>query len=137
MWQLIGSPGYPQDDEKVRSRAEEALAVFQKVYAKNKALAGAVLGYAYGKAGRRDEALQVLAEMERLSKQRYIPPQEFAIIYIGLGDNDNAFLWLEKAYNEHFAVLINLTVDPIFLNLRSDPRFASLVERLRLPPPPP
>jgi eukaryotic-like serine/threonine-protein kinase len=118
-------------------RSEEALGIFQRVYAKDMDLVRAVLGYAYGKAGRKDEALKILAEMDKLSKQKYVPPQEFAIIYIGLGDNDNAFLWLEREYDERFAGLINLTIDPIFLNLRSDPRFASLVERLKLSPPPP
>jgi hypothetical protein len=73
--------------------------------------------------------------MQALAKQKYVPPQEFAIIYIGLSDNDNAFAWLERAYNEHFATLPYMTVDPIFSGLRSDPRYAALVQRLKLPPP--
>jgi serine/threonine protein kinase/tetratricopeptide (TPR) repeat protein len=115
-------------------RSEEALRTFERIYAKDKALAGAALGYAYGKAGRTHEARKVLAEMQDLAKVRYVPPQEFAIIYIGLGDNNNAFAWLEKAYDERFAGLIYLTVEPIFLNLRSDPRYEALVKRLGLPP---
>ena len=60
---------------------------------------------------------------------------EFAIIYIGLGEKDNAFAWMETAYNEHFATLIYITVDPIFSSLHTDPRFISLVDRLKLPLP--
>jgi serine/threonine-protein kinase len=116
-------------------RNKEALEIFQGLYAKNKALAGAALGYAYGKAGRMEEARRILAEMEALSKRRYVPAQEFAIIYIGLGDNDNAFLWLEKAYRERFPTLAYLTVDPIFSGLHSDTRYNALVQRLKLSPP--
>jgi tetratricopeptide (TPR) repeat protein len=117
-------------------RNEEALGIFRRLYKKNKALAGAALGYAYGRAGRMEEARKVLVEMEELSKQRYVPPQEFAIIHIGLGDNDSAFMWLEKAYQERFPTLAYLAVDPIFSGLHSDARYAALVERLKLPPPP-
>jgi serine/threonine-protein kinase len=116
-------------------RVEDALGIFQRLYKKNRALAGAALGYAYGKKGRMEEARKVLAEMEELSKQRYVPPQEFAIIYIGLGDNDNAFKCLEKAYQEHFPTLAYLAVDPIFSSLHSDARFVALTERLKLPAP--
>ncbi|NOT62210.1 MAG: protein kinase, partial [Acidobacteria bacterium] len=116
-------------------RTEEALAIFQTLYQKNPALAGAALGYAYGKQGKMKEARQVLTEMEALSKRRYIPPQEFAIIYIGLGDHDNAFRYLDQAYQEHFPTLAYIAIDPIFANLRADARYTTLVARLKLPSP--
>ena len=116
-------------------RREDAIAIFERLYESDKALAGAALGYAYGKAGRRRDALKILAEMNSLSKERYIPPQEFAIIYVGVGDNEKAFAWLNHAYRERFANLPYLTVDPLFSSLHSDPRFAGLVELLRLPMP--
>jgi serine/threonine-protein kinase len=116
-----------------RGQDEEALATFQRMYAKKKVLAGAALAYAYGKAGRVDDALKVLAEMETLAKEHYVPPQEFAVIFAGLGDKDRAFFWLEQEYQERFATLPYITVDPIFSGLRSDPRYAALVERLKLP----
>ena len=116
-------------------RNKEALAIFQRLYKRNRALAGAALGYAYGKAGKAEEARKVLFEMEELSKRRYVPPQEFAIIHIGLGDNDSAFMWLEKAYQEHFPTLAYLAVDPIFSGLHSDARYAELLKRLKLPLP--
>jgi serine/threonine-protein kinase len=116
-------------------RYGEALLAFQSLYSTNRALAGAALGYAYGRAGMVDEALSVLTEMKALSKQRFVPPIEFAIIYIGLGDKENAFAWLEAAYKERFATLIYITVDPIFASLYTDPRYISLVQRLKLPLP--
>jgi tetratricopeptide (TPR) repeat protein len=114
-------------------KSDEAIRALEMVYQKDKALAGAGLAYAYGKAGRLDKAQRVLKEMTELATQRYVPPQEFAIIYIGLGDNDNAFAWLEKAYEERFAGLIYFTVEPIFSNLKSDRRYLELVRRLNLP----
>ncbi len=117
-------------------RRDEATGIFEGLYKLDKALAGAALGYAYGRAGRREEALNILTEMKALSKQKYIPPQEFAIIYIGVGDSDNTFAWLQKAYEERFANLPYLKVDPLFSSLHSDPRFVTLVDRLKLPLPP-
>lgn len=116
-------------------RALEALQIFENLYAKNRALAGAALGYAYGKANRTADALRVLKEMTELSKQRYVPPQEFALIYVGLGDNDNAFFWLERAYQERFAGLIYFNLEPMFKSLRSDPRYDTLTARINLPRP--
>jgi serine/threonine protein kinase/tetratricopeptide (TPR) repeat protein len=118
-------------------RFDEALTAFQNLYSTNRALAGAALGYAYGRAGKTREAQRVLTEMEALSKERFVPPIEFAIVYIGMGDKDNAFLWLENAFRERFATLPYITVDPIFASLHSDPRFSALVQRLGLPPPVP
>jgi hypothetical protein len=57
-----------------------------------------------------------------------------AIIYAGLGDNDRALDWLEKAYQERSTGLLTLKVHPIFDGLRSDQRFRSLLRRIGLPP---
>jgi hypothetical protein len=57
----------------------------------------------------------------------------FAVIYLGLGEKDQAFAWLEKAYEERSFLLAYLKVDPIWDPLRSDPRFADLVRRIGLP----
>ena len=55
-----------------------------------------------------------------------------AIIYVGLGEKDEAFAWLEKAYEEHNASLPFLKVDPIFDSLRSDSRFTALLKKMGL-----
>lgn len=113
---------------------DEATQIFTKLYAEDKASAGAALGYAYGITGRKEEALKVISEMEALkSDQSYISPQEFAIIYTGLGDNENALVWLRKAADEKFAPLAYIGVDPLFDPLRSDPRFIDLLKSLNLP----
>jgi serine/threonine protein kinase/Tfp pilus assembly protein PilF len=112
----------------------EAIGMLEELYAKDKALAAAPLGFAYGRSGRRAQALNVLEDMQKMSNGIYLPPQETAIVYIGLGDNDEAFAWLERSYAERFSTLIFLTNDPIYDSLRSDARFADLAHRLKLTP---
>jgi Flp pilus assembly protein TadD len=109
----------------------EAITLLEKVGTTKKWLAAAPLGYAYARNGERSKAYDILNEMEA---QRNIPSQERAIIYIGLGDKDRAFEWLEKAYAERFPPIISLTTEPIFDDLRSDPRFADLAKRINLTP---
>jgi tetratricopeptide (TPR) repeat protein len=94
-----------------------------------------VLGYAYAVAGKRADAQKVLNELTELSKQKYVPAWAMAEIYVGLGEKDRAFEWLEKAYEERFAGLLGgIKVDPVFDPLRSDPRFADLLRRMNLQP---
>jgi serine/threonine-protein kinase len=109
----------------------EAITLLEKVGTTKKWLAAAPLGYAYARNGDRSKAYDILNEMET---QRNIPSQERAIIYIGLGDKDRAFEWLEKAYAERFPPIISLTTEPIFDDLRSDPRFGDLAKRINLTP---
>lgn len=91
------------------------------------------LGEAYRYAGREKEARQVLAELNELARQHYVPPFEIARMYVVLGNRDEAFKWLEKAYAERSAHLVNLPIDPMFDSLRSDTRFTSLLRRVGLP----
>jgi TolB-like protein/tetratricopeptide (TPR) repeat protein/DNA-binding winged helix-turn-helix (wHTH) protein len=93
-----------------------------------------VLGWALGVAGKRSEATATLRKLKAISRQTAVPPWSFAIIHIGLGEADQAFAWLEKAYSEHASDLRALKVDPIYDPLRSDPRFQDLVRRVGLPP---
>ena len=119
-------------------RLTDATAEFEKLYEEDRALAGAMLGYSYGVAGRRGDALKVLSEVEALrSRGRYIPPQEFAIIHMGLGDRERALALLEEAAAQRFAPVLYVSVDPLFDGLRGDARFADLLRRLNLPPQPP
>ena len=94
----------------------------------------AELAYTYAISGQRRQATRILTELLELSKRQYVPPFRIAIIYAGLGDKNQAFAWLEKAFQEREGKLAYLKVDPLFDNLRSDPRFADLLRRLRLPP---
>jgi len=111
-----------------------AIAESQRIFdlgAKSLGIAG--LGRAYAMAGKRNEAQKELAELQELSKQRYVSPGLFALIYAALGDKDQAFAWLEKAVAEHDLFTARLKVDQRFDPLRSDPRFADLVKRVGLP----
>lgn len=90
------------------------------------------IGYAYAKSGRQKKALEVLAQLRRLSDRRYVPPYLMAYIYAGLKDKEQAFEWLEKAYQERSYVLVALKTLPIFDDLREDPRFDDLLRRVGL-----
>ncbi len=69
-----------------------------------------------------------------MSKRRYISPYLFAVVYVGLGDKEQAFAWLEKAYQDRSFWLIWLKVEPRFDSLRDDPRFQDLLRRIGLQP---
>jgi TolB-like protein/Tfp pilus assembly protein PilF len=90
------------------------------------------LGYAYAMSGQRAEALRVLAELEERSQREYISPSARALIYTGLGDKDQAFAWLDKAYAERDWRLRELKFSPLFDSLRSDPRFTRLLKQMHL-----
>jgi len=87
----------------------------------------------YARTGNRSEAEETLAELQQISKQRYISPAAIALIYAALGDKDQAFAWLDKLVEEHDLITARLKVDERFDPLRSDPRFAELVKRVGLP----
>jgi serine/threonine-protein kinase len=114
---------------------EESIAEFQK----GSSLSGgdprmaAALGHACAVSGKKARAESVIAELTQQSSQRYVAPVEIAVIYVGLGEKEQAFEWLEKAYRDHSPWLIWLNVDPRFDKLHSDPRFADLLRRMGLP----
>jgi DNA-binding winged helix-turn-helix (wHTH) protein/TolB-like protein len=94
----------------------------------------ALLGYVYAKAGQRDEALKILNLLdERISRGEYVPALNVAFIYSELGDKDQAFVWLDKAFEESEGRLLNLKTEPALDAVRSDPRFAELLRRLGMP----
>ena len=95
--------------------------------------ARAILGYTLAVAGRRDEAARILNELQDLASQKYVSPYFRVLIHTALGEQDQAFEWLEKAYEERSEWLVWLKVDPKLDSLRADVRFASLVQRVGLP----
>ncbi|HEV2912653.1 MAG TPA: protein kinase [Pyrinomonadaceae bacterium] len=88
------------------------------------------LGHALAVSGERQEAQRILAEMERLSAERYISAYHMAVIHTGLGEYDEAFACLEKACEDRDPWLIWLGTEPKFDDLRSSPRFADLLSRV-------
>jgi eukaryotic-like serine/threonine-protein kinase len=92
----------------------------------------AALGYAQAVSRQESEARKILEELMTRSRDTYVQPVWIAVIELGLGDRDQAFEWLEKAYSDRSAWLVNLKVDPFFDSVRTDPRYADLLRRVGL-----
>jgi serine/threonine protein kinase/Tfp pilus assembly protein PilF len=93
----------------------------------------AALGYAYAVAGQRNEAEEVLHQLEELVTQRYVSPVDLAMLHVGLDNNEQAIEYLEKAYEEHADRMSWIKVNPVFDPLRSDPRFQAILQRMNFP----
>jgi len=93
----------------------------------------AALGYAYAVAGQRNEAEEVLRQLEELATQRYVSPVDLAMLHVGLDNNEQAIEYLEKAYEEHADRMSWIKVNPVFDPLRSDPRFQAILQRMNFP----
>jgi TolB-like protein/Tfp pilus assembly protein PilF len=92
----------------------------------------AKLGHGYAMAGRYEEAQVVLEELNALSSQRYVSPYDIAMVHVGLQDKDEAFAWLQRAFDQRSLWLGYLNVEPQLDPLRSDPRFQELLGRIGL-----
>jgi eukaryotic-like serine/threonine-protein kinase len=121
-----------------KSMFAEAIAEFEKGVAMplGKVAPLSSLAYAYARAGRKAEAQKILDQLNKLSKQQYIQPRLMARIYVGLGDKDKAFEFLEKSFDDRSieSGFATLNVDPTFDPLRSDPRLPELLRRMNLQP---
>jgi TolB-like protein/Tfp pilus assembly protein PilF len=116
------------------NQAGDAIPVLEKALSLSNRSPGVTgdLIRAYARAGRRADALRLLAELQRRRKEGYVPARPFVDAYLGFGENDRVFEWLEQAYKEHSSILQYLKIDPDFDPLRSDPRFADLMRRVGL-----
>jgi serine/threonine protein kinase/Tfp pilus assembly protein PilF len=94
----------------------------------------AELGYAYAASGKRSEAEKILQQLKERAAREYIDAILIAYIYVGLGEKDQAFAWLEKAYQERSGLMPWLKGEPKWDPLRGDARFADLLRRIGLPP---
>jgi eukaryotic-like serine/threonine-protein kinase len=92
----------------------------------------ASLGCIYGMSGQKQEAEHVIQKLKAVSARRSVCSYDIALVYTGIGDKDQAFEWLERAYEERFMLLVLLKVEPLFDPLRSEPRFQDLVRRIGL-----
>ena len=116
-----------------QGKFDEAIAALQRAVV----LAGggpnfvAHLGHAFAVAGREEEARRVLAQLRELSEVQYVSSYHCAIICLGLGEADQAFALLERAYEERAGFLAFLRVEPMFDPVRDDARFKDLISRVR------
>jgi TolB-like protein/Tfp pilus assembly protein PilF len=92
------------------------------------------LGLSLGMAGRWPEAKAVLDRLRALARQRYVPPTCFAWTHLGLGDVDEAFLWLERAVDAPDRMIEPIKTYPFLDPLRKDPRFTALLRKMNLEP---
>jgi serine/threonine protein kinase/Tfp pilus assembly protein PilF len=118
----------------LQGKYNESVPEFQKALSLSPAstLIKSELGYAFAKSGKREDALRVLDELQRSSGQRRASPFHFALIYVGLGENDRAIELLNKACDERAERLVWLRADPRFDPLRLDPRFNEIMIRMGL-----
>jgi adenylate cyclase len=92
----------------------------------------AFLGYFYAKLGEKDKAKQIINNLMEKATKEYVSPVWIALIYNGLGENDNVFTWLEKALKNHDPLTVWINPWPEFQNLRSDPRYHELLKKIGL-----
>jgi hypothetical protein len=93
----------------------------------------ATLGYVLAKKGQHQDALRILAEMERVASQRYVPPYNFALIFLGLGDHEQTFTWLDRAYGARDVLLAAfINNEPAWDEVRETKRFRELLRLMKL-----
>jgi serine/threonine-protein kinase len=116
------------------SRYEEAIGALQSAvrFSGGAAFTTSALGYAYGKGGKRREAKKILQDLQQLTVAEYVSPFCVALVHTGLGDEDQALAWLDRAYEERSHWLVYTKVWPLFDDLRSNARFAALIGKVGL-----
>ncbi len=89
------------------------------------------LGRIYGLTGRKEEAQKILEDLHQMRGENYTPAYPLALVYVGLGDKDEAMNWLERGYQEHDGFSLGaIRVDPLLASLRGYPRFEALAEKI-------
>jgi tetratricopeptide (TPR) repeat protein len=118
-----------------KSMIDEAIIEFQGALSewRDNSLPLAGLSHAYAISGRTGEAREILEKLLEMSKLRYVPAYDIAVVYVGLGDRSRAFEWLAKAYEERSGFLVYIKCDRRFDGLRSEPQYAALLQRIGLP----
>ncbi len=92
----------------------------------------AALGLALASSHQEAEARKIVDQLKERSQQTYVQPMWVAVIYLALGNKDQAFDWIQKAYDDRSAWLVYLKVDPLFDGVRQDARFTDLLRRIGL-----
>ncbi len=122
-WAYIYEGKYDQGVEEIR----QSIAL----YGEDPSLSPEI-AYIYGITGRKGEAQKILNRLLSASKKVPIAAHHFALIYAGMGEKDQAFAWLEKAYEQHSPMMAWLGVDQRFDSLRGEPMFQDLLRRVGL-----
>jgi serine/threonine-protein kinase len=114
---------------------EEAVDALRKALqmSNSASFAHAYLAYGLGRTGHKTECQAMIDEWLGQARQRYIPPTDIAIMYLGADNHEEAIAWLEKGYEQRDVWMAFLAVLPFWDPIRDDPRFADLVRRVGLP----
>jgi len=131
-WEVLYWLGRIRASQSLYPEAIEVLEKSRRLRQHYRGLGSGMLGYTYARAGRRADALKLLAELKTAAAEAYVSPVSIGHVYIGLGDADQAFQWLAQAERDGDQGLATLRVEPAFDPIRSDPRFDALVERMNL-----
>jgi len=89
--------------------------------------------YVYAKAAKPEKARETIDQLLQMSDKRIVDSTMIAVIHMGLGEIEEAFRWLEKAYEEHSPMLVYLKIAPFWKAIQSDPRWQSLLRRMNFP----
>jgi len=120
-----------------KGQTSEAIAEYQKIpklpSPRTDQLLSGGLGYVYAVSGKRDEALKIVSQFEKLAGEKYVDGYQIASVYAGLHANEKAFHWLGIAVEARSGSLVYLKTDPFLDNLHSDPRFSEILRRVGLP----
>jgi len=121
------------DAYREKGDLQEAAALYEKAQAVTHS-PSAGLAITYAKMGRRADAHRVLDQLIEKSRRQYVTADSIAAVYLAFGDKEEAFRWLERAFDEHSAPMYSLAWHPASRALRSDPRFADLLRRMGVDP---
>src|SRR5207237_2651966 len=113
-------------------RPQDAISALEKAVSvsnRSPAIVGLLIN-AYAQAGRRRDALRLLNELKRRKQTGYVPSAAFTFAYLGLGDNDQVFVWLGQGYKERSNLLQALEVVPFFGPIRTCQRCLDLLHRV-------
>jgi serine/threonine-protein kinase len=115
---------------------KEALEEFTKAYNLEEGIhkeTTPALGHLYAVSGRRAEALNVIETLRQRHERGQASAYDLAEVYAGLGDSDQALMWLQRAANDHIGGVLMVKAEPIFDNLRRDPRYINLLREMNFP----
>ena len=114
---------------------DKAIATYRRAVELSDGLAEVLagLGHAYAVAGREKEARQVLDKLQRLAERWHVPPVQIAFVHVGLGEKRQAIDLLDRAYEQRSWELVFLQVEPWLDELRAEPRFTELIEKMKFP----